>query len=284
MNRQFVSLIFTLSVLFFAGANGHCTEKSAYEALYKDLPFEMPQIHKPVFPNHTVTLSDFGGIPDGIQLNSEAFEKAFAALAGQGGGTLVVPAGIWLTGPIVFRSNIHLHLEKGALILFSPDHSLYPLVKAVYEGTLVEKCQSPVSGYRLENIAITGEGVIDGSGEAWRPVKKMKVTENHWKQLLQSGGILKDPGYWQPIEKDYLRPVMVNFVECKNLWLEGTTFQNSPGWNLHPLMCENVIIDRITVRNPNYAQNGDGLDLESCVNTIIANSTFDVGDDGICLK
>ena len=84
--------------------------------------------------------------------------------------------------------------------------------------------------------------------------------------------------------KDFMRPVMVSFIECKNVLLEGVLFENSPSWNIHPLMCENVIIDGIVVRNPSFAQNGDGLDIESCKNTIIVNTILDVGDDAICLK
>jgi polygalacturonase len=309
MNKHLIILLFaTLAVTFTCPAsNGK--EKPDYRYLYQNLPFDMPVLQHPVFPDHSANLKDFGGTPDGVQLNSAAFEKAFAALAAQGGGTLIVPAGIWFTGPIVFRSNINLHLEKGALILFSSDFDLYPLVNTVYEGLDSKRCQSPISGYGLENIAITGEGAINGSGEAWRPLKRDKVPENQWDQTVKSGGVLKDPGFWFPTEKallgenknantpgknwtdadwlafkDYLRPVMVNFIECKNILLEGVTFENSPSWNIHPLMCENVIINHITVRNPPYAQNGDGLDLESCINVIIVNSAFDVGDDGICIK
>ncbi|GHV57274.1 glycoside hydrolase [Bacteroidia bacterium] len=308
MNKYYLSILM-LCVMAFTCLTCSGKEKSGYDYLYRNLPFDMPKIQPPVFPNRSVNLKDFDGTPDGIRLNTHAFEKAFDALSEKGGGVLVVPAGIWFTGPIVFKSNINLHLEKGAVIVFSPDFDLYPLVNTVYEGLDSKRCQSPVSGYQLENIAITGEGVINGSGEAWRPLKKGKVSEDHWKQVVKSGGVLKDPSFWFPTEKallgetmnantpkkqftdvdwlsfkDYLRPVMVNFIECKNVWLEGVTFENSPSWNIHPLMCENVIIDRITVRNPFYAQNGDGLDLESCVNAIIVNSSFDVGDDGICIK
>jgi polygalacturonase len=84
--------------------------------------------------------------------------------------------------------------------------------------------------------------------------------------------------------RDFLRPVMISLISCKNVWLEGVIFQNSPAWNIHPLMCENLIIEKITVRNPSYSANGDGLDLESCKNTILIQSSFDVGDDGICIK
>lgn len=281
-----------------------------YEYLYTDLPFEMPRIEIPVFTKNSVNLLDCGGIPDGVTLNTDAFAKAIQDLSGKGGGTLVVPKGVWFTGPIVFQSNINMNLEKGALILFSPDFNLYPLVETSFEGLNTRRCQSPISGRNLENIAITGEGSINGSGEAWRPLKKEKVSESHWKQVLSSGGVVKNGNYWFPSEgalkgsemsdmnvprqdmteeewleiKDFLRPVMVSLIECKNVYLQGVLFENSPAWNIHPLMCENVIIDGIFARNPGYSQNGDGLDLESCKNSIIVNSLFDVGDDAICIK
>ncbi len=270
----------------------------------------MPEVKVPEFPDNQVNLPDFGGKPDGITLNTDAFEAAMKSLAEKGGGTLLVPKGVWFTGPIVFRSNINLHLEKGALILFSPDFNLYPLVETIFEGLDTRRCQSPVSGRNLQNIAITGQGSIDGSGDAWRPLKKEKVTEQMWKKKVASGGVVRNGNYWFPTPgslkghemsdmnvprsdmteaqwqeiREFLRPVMISFIECKNVYLQGVLFENSPAWNIHPLMCENVIIDGIYVKNPSYSQNGDGLDLESCVNSIVVNSTFDVGDDAICIK
>lgn len=296
-----------LGILFISGTSKASNE---FAYLYKGLPFQMPVLQRPVFPDNQVSVADFGGNPDGVTLNTDAFAKAMDALSKKGGGTLHVPSGVWFTGPIVFRSNIYMHLEKGALILFSPDFDLYPLVNTVFEGLDTRRCQSPISGRNLENIAITGEGSINGSGGAWRPLKKGKVTESHWKSVVNSGGVVKDGNYWFPTEgslrglemsdmnvprgdlseaewneiKVFLRPVMVSFMECKNVLLEGVLFENSPSWNIHPLMCENVIINNIFVRNPGYSQNGDGVDLESCKNALIVNSTFDVGDDAICIK
>lgn len=284
--------------------------KDGYQYLYKDLPFSMPKLQKPVFPKNTTNLTEFGGVGDGVTLNTDAFAKAIKNLAQKGGGTLNVPKGIWLTGPIVFSSNINLHLEKGALILFSPDFNLYPIVETIFEGLDTRRCQSPISGRNLINVAITGQGSINGFGEAWRPLKKNKVTASQWKKVISSGGIVKDNDTWYPSEssfrgaeisdmnvprgnlsekewleiKDFLRPVMISFIECKNVYLQGVLFENSPSWNIHPLMCENVILDGLFVRNPGYSQNGDGLDLESCKNSIIVNCLFDVGDDGICIK
>ena len=284
--------------------------KNDYNNLYENLPFSMPKVEVPVFKNNTVSVADFGGKGDGVSLNTEAFSKAIDALSKKGGGKLNVPAGVWFTGPIVLKSNINLHLEKGALILFSPDFKLYPIVSGSFEGLETKRCQSPLSAHNAENIAITGEGTINGSGESWRPLKKSKVTESQWKKVVKSGGVLKDPTYWFPSAgslkgqsmsdmnvpnkkltdsewleiKDFLRPVMISFVDCKNVFLQGVLFENSPSWNIHPLLCTNLIVDHITVRNPNYAQNGDGIDIESCKNVLLVNSNFDVGDDGICIK
>jgi len=290
-----------------------CTDdrtENPYAYLYKDLPFDMPVLSPPVFPDNEVSIKDFGGVGDGIELNTEAFAKAIEALSQKGGGKLIIPSGVWFTGPIVLKSNINLHLEDKAIILFSPDKSLYPLVETSFEGLDTRRCQSPLSGKNLENIAITGSGAIDGNGHYWRPLKKQKVSDSYWKRATSKGGAFKRDDYWMPSAqylhgdtisdmnvprhlkteeewasvRDFLRPVMISLQECKNVYLQGVIFQNSPAWNIHPLMCENVIIDGIQVRNPSYAQNGDGLDLESCKNAIIVNSTFDVGDDGICIK
>ncbi|MCD8167653.1 MAG: glycoside hydrolase family 28 protein [Bacteroides sp.] len=284
--------------------------RNPYAHLYKELPFEMPLLAPPVFPKNEVSIQDFEGVGDGYALNTQAFARAIDALSQQGGGRLIIPAGVWLTGPIVLKSNINLHLEDRAIILFSPNKDLYPLVETSFEGLDTRRCQSPISGNNLENIAITGSGAIDGNGHYWRPLKKQKVSESEWKNTISRGGVFKRDDYWMPsagylhgdtisdmnvprhlkteeewaFVKDFLRPVMVSLQHCKNVYLQGVIFQNSPAWNLHPLQCENVIIDGVLVRNPSYAQNGDGLDLESCKNTIIVNSTFDVGDDGICIK
>lgn len=303
--------LYVLALLILStSCKGSVEEEYKYEYLYKDLKFEMPKVQRPVFANNTINLVDYGAIADGETLNTDAFAKAMDALEEKGGGTLVVPSGVWFTGPIVFKSNVNLHLEKGALILFSSDFTLYPLVETSFEGLNTRRCQSPISGRNLVNVAITGEGSINGSGQDWRPLKKEKVTDRHWNKVVKSGGIVDKDNYWFPSQgslkglqisdmnvprvdlseaewleiKDFLRPVMVSFIECENVLLEGVLFENSPAWNIHPLMCKNLIVDNILVRNPGYSQNGDGLDIESCINVLVVNSTFDVGDDAICIK
>nr|WP_321452645.1 glycoside hydrolase family 28 protein [uncultured Carboxylicivirga sp.] len=309
-----MKILKTIYLVLITGLMVACSSKSKdtypYEYLYKNLPFEMDKVHEPSFPDRGINLTEFGGIGDGVYKNTEAFYNAIESLSGKGGGTLIVSRGVWLTGPIVMKSNINLHLEEGALVLFTRDYDDYPLVETIFEGLDTRRCQSPISGRNLKNIAITGEGCIDGSGDFWRPVKRQKVTASMWKKITSRGGVYKRDDYWFPSPKalhgdtisdmnvprnlqtdeewqavkDFLRPVMVSLIECENVMLRGVCFSNSPSWNLHPLMCKNLIIDNIKVRNPSYAQNGDGLDLESCENALIINSQFDVGDDGICLK
>ena len=308
MNKKVYNVLIYIVLCVFS-LNAAKPKGNDYSYLYENLPFTMSKLKPPVFPKRTVKITDFGGVGDGVTLNTNAFAKAIEYLSSKGGGTLLLTEGIWFTGPIEFKSNIDLHLSKGALILFSPDFNLYPLVSTVFEGLDTRRCQSPISGKNLTNIAITGEGSINGSGEAWRPLKKSKVTDAQWKKVTASGGVVKNdtwypsngslkgaeisdmnvptgnllPEQWLEI-KDFLRPVLVDFISCKNVYLQGVLFENSPAWNIHPFMCENVIIDGIFSRNPGYAQNGDGLDLESCKNSIVVNSLFDSGDDGICIK
>lgn len=304
-------LIVTL-ITAFVVISGFAADKDGnpYAKYTEKLPFPMPEVTAPVIPDNQVNLKDFGAVGDGITLNTEAFAKAIDALVQKGGGKLVVPQGVWHTGPIVLKSHINLHLNAGAVILFAADETLYPLIDTSFEGLDTRRCQSPLSANGATDIAITGKGVIDGNGQYWRPVKKGKVTENHWKELLAIPGSQEmKPGYWVPSAgyakgeqganmnvpnaktdaewnaiKRFVRPVMVSLVKCKNVHLKGVIFQNSPAWNLHPLMCENVIVEDVLVRNPSFAQNGDALDLESCKNVLIINSRFDAGDDGICIK
>ena len=304
-------LIVTL-ITAFVVISGFAADKDGnpYAKYTEKLPFPMPEVTAPVIPDNQVNLKDFGAVGDGITLNTEAFAKAIDALVQKGGGKLVVPQGVWHTGPIVLKSHINLHLNAGAVILFAADETLYPLIDTSFEGLDTRRCQSPLSANGATDIAITGKGIIDGNGQYWRPVKKGKVTENHWKELLAIPGSQEmKPGYWVPSAgyakgeqganmnvpnaktdaewnaiKRFVRPVMVSLVKCKNVHLKGVIFQNSPAWNLHPLMCENVIVEDVLVRNPSFAQNGDALDLESCKNALIINSRFDAGDDGICIK
>jgi polygalacturonase len=272
---------------------------------------KLPTVVAPKFKKDTINILAFGAKPDGNTLNTKAINEAIIALNKKGGGVVLVPSGLWLTGPIVLRSNINLSVATGATLLFTEDFDQYPLVRGNWEGLPQMRNQSPISASNVENVAITGKGIIDGNGDAWRMVKKDKLNETQWKKLVAKGGLLSDdkktwypsektlkgskvinpgvispdraPSYYDSV-KDFLRPNMVLFTSCKKVLLEGVTFQNSPAWCLHPLMCEQVTVRNVFVKNPWYAQNGDGIDVESCKNVLIENSVFDVGDDALCMK
>ncbi len=280
------------------------------EDLYEALPFDMPVVQRPSFPDYQVDIRDFGAKADGETLNTEAINNAIKAVSEKGGGKVVIPEGLWLTGPVVLQNNVNLHVEKNALVLFSGDADLYPLVRTSFEGLDMLRCQSPISAMNAENIAITGHGVLDGSGDSWRPVKRNKMTDGQWKSLLKSGGVVDESGkVWYPNEgalkasiltgskekreisdsewegmKRWLRPVLLSIVKSKRVLLEGVTFRNSPSWCLHPLSCEDLTLNGVKVFNPWYSQNGDALDVESCKNVVVTNSLFDAGDDAICIK
>lgn len=263
-----------------------------------DYPFDMPEVALPQIPDYIVNIKDFGGIGDGGSMNTAAFDKAMRHLANKGGGKLVVPAGIWLTGPIQFQNHTELHVEQGALVLFTTDFDAYPTVKTVYEGNMIQKKMAPLWAYEKTDVAITGTGAFDAQGQAWRPSKKGKFTLAQWSELTSGKGVEYKNVWYPDAKNDELagkplkpdmrrvtqRPVLLEFTSCKRILFKDVTFSNSPAWNTHPLKCEDVTIDHVTIRNPWYAQNGDGLDLESCNRVIVKNSTFDVGDDAICIK
>ena len=299
-----ISLLLSTPILFCCGV-----QDKRLHNLCKAAPFDMETPAAPRIPSRSVNLSDFGAVPDGVTLNTQAFADAFQALSDKGGGKLNVPDGIWFTGPIGIPSNCELHLADNALIVFSTDQDLYPIIDTNFEGLDVRRCLSPIHAEGAHDIAITGSGVIDGNGAAWREVKKRKVGSDDWKAITKRGGVLADDGsVWFPDEgykkarltagslnfpdpsldeneiKTFLRPVLVSLRECERVLLEGVTFQNSPAWNLHPLWCKDVIIKDITVRNPHYSANGDGIDIDACENVVLTGASFDVGDDAICIK
>ena len=270
-----------------------------------------PEILSTSFKKDTFSIVKYGAKADGVTLNTKSINDAIDACSKKGGGVVVIPTGMWVTGPVVLKNNVNLHLQRNAVLQFTKDLHQYALVEANWEGLPQMRNQSPLSATNATNIAITGLGIIDGGGDAWRMVKKEKLTETHWNKLLASGGVLSDdkktwyptegslkgsklknpgqitpdknPAFYQEV-KDFLRPNLLLLTSCNRVLLEGVTFQNSAAWCLHPLMSENIVVRNISVKNPWYAQNGDGIDLESCSKVLIENSVFDVGDDGICIK
>jgi polygalacturonase len=280
-------------------------EKVSHDMAYyiNNAPFKMGTIAEPKFADRTFNIKDYGAVSDGQTLNTQAIAKAIAACSAAGGGTVLIPAGLWLTGPIELKSNINLHADRGALILFSPDHSLY----SIQNG----RGKPQLYGEKLENVGITGEGIYDGAGDTWRPLKKTKAAPTLWNDLVKSGGVVsKDGSMWWPTKQgmegedylktlkgkknltdadyapaqDFLRPIMVIVANSKNVLIDGPTFKNSPNFAFNPKGITNLIVRNVIIENEYYAQNGDAIDLSTCKNAIVYHCTVHAGDDGICMK
>lgn len=249
--------------------------------------------------------------PTNAVQTSKTIQDAIDAASQAGGGKVVIPAGEYQVVPIELRSNVELHLDKGAALRFSRNFNDYRMTMIEASGR-EPSLQSPISGEGLTNVAITGEGTIDGQGDAWRMVKKGKLGDEAWKKLTSSGGVTNAAGNeWYPNEivrdgrgefekllnanppapleafakyRPLLRPRLLRLVNCKNVRLEGITVRNSANWNVHLLMCEDITVKGITVFTEASAQNGDGIDFDSSRNITMTGCTVDAGDDSICLK
>ena len=307
-----------LPILSLAALMSACTLSSPYQQtrqtdvdrLTQTACFPI-QVKVPSFPDRVFNVLDYGADPTGHALSTAVIQSAIDDCHQAGGGTVLIPGGVYYTGPLTLLSNVRLHTEKNTFVLFDDDPEAYPLYDTSFEGVDTKRCQSPISAFNAENIAITGAGTFNGSGDSWRPVKRSKMTAAQWKKHTARGGVVSEDGniwyrdsaamfaatlcvdqnfpvvqseeQWEQIHS-FLRPVMLHFFRCRNILLEGVCFENSPAWNLHPLCCENLTLRNLTVRNPWYSQNGDGVDVESCKNVLIDHCSFDVGDDAICMK
>lgn len=274
------------------------------------------EVKVPSFADRQEQITAYGAVrnastPENSRKNAAAINAAIETVSRCGGGSVVIPAGLWVSGPIRLKNNVRLFLEKQAVLKFSKNREDYPLIITNYEGQDCIRTVSPITAENAENIAISGQGVIDGSGDLWRPVKKFKLTEKQWQARLKTSPYVidtKEGGIWLPTESayignekniqkdapdalsqaapyyDFYRPVMVSLRHCKNVLLEGVTFMNSPAWNIHPFFCEQLTVRNVRITNPYYAQNGDGIDIESCKNVHLHDNVFQTGDDAICLK
>jgi polygalacturonase len=244
-------------------------------------PFAMPQPARPKIPAHVFDIREFGAVADGVTKATRAFQDAIAKASTVGGGTVLVPPGKWLTGPIHLQSNINLHVSKGAELLFSQDFDDYlPPVLTRWEGQEMYGYSPLIYARDCENIAITGSGKLDGQGAAWWPWKKTQKESAEKLYELASSGV--------PTEKRVfaspggLRPSFIQTVGCKNVLIEGVTLTSGPFWTIHPIYSENVIVRRVRVETT--GPNNDGCDPDSSKNVLIEDSFFSTGDDCVVIK
>jgi polygalacturonase len=265
-----------------------------YAAPWDSADAIIARVKVPVFKRHTVDITRFGAKGDGVTDCNKAFAAAIAACARKGGGRVLVPKGVFLTGAIMLRSGIELHVTEGATVRFNPDPRKYlPLVRGRWEGIEVENFAPLICAVGATGVGVTGKGTLDGGGNdtTWWPWQGKP--EHGWKPGLPNQKADRDTvmAWGQaglPVsqrimgEGHYLRPNFIEIIRCRNVLISGVTIINSPMWVVHPLECTSVTVRDITVRS--HGPNNDGCDPESCTDVVIRGCTFDTGDDCIAIK
>lgn len=235
---------------------------------------------------------DYGAKNDSTGKNTEVIKKAIETASSEGGGTVYFPAGKYITGAIHLKSNITLHLEAGAELHFSDDFDDYlPMVESRWEGTEVVNFSPFIYANGVENVTIEGRGLLDGHGKKWWGFSEVTIRnqkddseDTKWQKefkRLNKDVLAPDLPGW--VEKGFLRPPFIQFLNSKNIQIKDIKIVNSPFWTINPQYCDNVNIDGVTIQNP-PSPNTDGVNPESCRNVRIANCYISVGDDCITIK
>ena len=279
-----------------AAADENCLRRVAPAAANSnDLSWDMAEeilthISDPVFPAYTVNVQDYGAVPNDGKLDTAAIQRAIDETSAHGGGTVVIPSGVYDVGAITLKSNVNLHLEsKDTVLRFTRDitPANYPLVFAHYEGSKLYNWSPLIYAYQQENIALTGKGTLDGQAD--------KNNWWNWSRTVNPDGTITKPGNndvkllrkmtdnGTPAEErifgegHYLRPNFYQPIECTNVLIEGVTIANSPMWELNPVLCTNFTARGVTIDTHGY--NNDGCDPENCNYVLIENCFFNTGDD-----
>jgi polygalacturonase len=286
--RNLKVLTVAITILLMAGCiMDRNDSKTAWKKLY---PRILKQIITPTFKSKTYNIADHGAVAnDSMILNHQAINSVIDMCSREGGGTVLVPEGIWHTGPLLLKSNVNLHIAEGGVLLFNPDTTLYPPVLTRWEGMDCYNTSPMIYAYGEENIAITGKGTIDGGASRanWWGMPRLAAIQG---KPLRGRPLLMD---WNekgtPVEKrimrpgDNLRPQLIHLYKCRNILIQDITLNRPAFWTIHPLMCESLTVRGVTMHTQG-APNGDGCNPESCKNVLIENCFFNTGDDCIAIK
>lgn len=286
MRKLLFLLLITLPSIFYAE-----NAEQAWKTIYHQIE---ASVKAPTFREKDYLITQFGAVCNNSNiLNHKSINKAIDKCSKDGGGRVVIPAGIWHTGPITLKSNVNLHLAEGATLLFTKDIKQYPLVPTRWEGMDCINYQPMVYAKDQKNVAITGKGTIDGGStkEDWWAM--CGAVHYGWKEGVISQRIGRPQLFkWAeegtPLEKRVMgdgygmRPQLVNIYNCENVLIEGVTLLRSPFWVIHPLLCKNLTVRNVKIDND--GPNGDGCDPESCKNVLIEGCYFNTGDDCIAIK
>ncbi|MFV0366673.1 MAG: glycoside hydrolase family 28 protein [Mangrovibacterium sp.] len=289
-----IKVFVALLVLSLSSASAYAIQD---EKKWAEIYEIIDNINTPSFPDATYLITDFGAVGDGETLNTQAINKAIEVCSFNGGGTVIVPKGVFLTGAVHLKNDVNLHVTENATLKFSTNPADYlPLVYTRWEGNDVMNYSPLIYANGQTNIAVTGKGTLDGSGsnDAWWPWKGK--TDYGWKEgtpsQLDKGVGREALDAWEKAEAPlferragdgyYLRPQFVSVINCYRFLLEDVKIINSPFWVVNPILTKDVIVRGIHIES--LGPNSDGCDPESCKNVLIENCIFDTGDDCIALK
>jgi polygalacturonase len=294
MNRRTCARISTvlataLSLVSLSACQTESESEVSSSSSIDDLPSVVDRI-----PDNEVSLTEYGARGDGKSDSTDAFDRAISALDASGGGRLIVPEGIFLTGAIHLEDNIELHIDDSATVKFSQNpNDFLPVVKTRFEGTELYNYSPLIYAQGKNNIAITGNGTLDGNADnehwwPWKGKEEFGWAEGEPNQAEDAAKLMQMGENDVPVEErqfgkgHQLRPSMIEFYKSKNVLMEGVTVKDSPMWHIHPVLSTNVTIEGITVNG--HGPNGDGINPESSSNVLIRDNDISTGDDGIAIK
>ncbi len=281
MKKIFLILLAGLSILWIACGS----PTSVYETVEVEAPFPMEPIHVYNYPKKDFPITGYGAVEGGELLNTQAIADAITACHQAGGGRVVVPAGVWLTGPIHFKSNVNLHLEEGAILRFTdnPDDYL-PAVMTSWEGMECYNYSPLVYAFECENVAITGKGTLNPIMDTWKEWFRRPPAHLEALKELYTLASTDTPVEQRQMARgeNNLRPHLIHFNRCKNVLLDGFHIRESPFWTIHLYLCDGGIVRNLDVKA--HGHNNDGVDLEMSRNFLIEDCLFDQGDDAVVIK
>jgi len=237
-----------------------------------------------------LNICNFGADNTGKVNSSKLINHLIDSLSNNYGGTIYFPAGNYICGPIILKSNISLLTDAGATIRFSDNFNDYlPMVASRWEGVRVKTFISPIYAIDAHNISIKGEGHFEGNGKKWwdfwLSIRKDRIEDSEWQQIFaKENKELLEKNEYLPKMHNFLRPPMVLFYNCKDILIEDVSFSNPPFWTIVPVFSENITIENVTIENPGNSPNTDGIDPCSSKNIRISNCHISVGDDCIVIK
>jgi polygalacturonase len=244
-------------------------------------PFPLPA--PPVFPEREVSILDFGATKNA--LCTEMIAKAISTVHEAGGGRVIIPAGEWHTGPIHMKSHVELYIARGATVFFTEDRSAYlPVVLTNYEGIRCYNFSPMIYGRDLTDVALTGEGRLEGKGPAfWEWSKQTLRGRDKLYAMMRERTPIEKRIFGT--EEDALRSPFVQFLNCKNLLIENIYLHNSPFWTIHIVWSENVTVRGVTIENQTNSPNTDGFNIDACRRVLVEDCTaITLGDDMFCIK